>query len=83
MKIDFVFSLAIVAVALAVLLGFSTFDTARAVPGIGDEGYGWLPPDQVNLFGFDGAHNSAGVSVRDRDIGISEDYMGFPDTYHP
>ncbi|MFZ2448460.1 MAG: hypothetical protein WAW37_19035 [Syntrophobacteraceae bacterium] len=58
-------SLSIVAVVFTLVLGFGALDVAKAVPGMGDEGY-TLPPGQTNLFGLDEADNSVATSDRDR-----------------
>lgn len=85
----FLVGLSVFAVAFALVLGYSAFDQARAVPGIGDEGYNWLPSDQVNLFGYDGAQNSAldGRDMDYRDYAVSDfrdpDPNDFPVSYHP
>ena len=60
------YSLSIVAVAFALVLGFGTLNVAKAVPGENGDGY-TLPLGASNLFGADPADNSAVVIDRDRD----------------
>ncbi|MFZ2448462.1 MAG: hypothetical protein WAW37_19045 [Syntrophobacteraceae bacterium] len=70
-------TLTIFAVAFALVLGLGTFNAAKAVPGMGDEGY-TLPPGQTNLFGLDEADNRIVVSHRDAD---ARAYEFAPDSY--
>jgi len=63
----FFFSLSIVAVAFALILGSGTFNTAQAVPGESSERLS-LPPGEVNLFGADYAVNSGWKTTRDADF---------------
>lgn len=62
MNAKFFYSLSIVAVAFALVLGFGTLNAARAVPG--ENGY---PVGTATLFGPDKAANSILVVDRDRD----------------
>lgn len=69
--------LVIVAVAFTLVLGFGTFNAAKAVSGENGDGY-TLAPGQTNLVGADWAHNSAGL------LGFDMDARAFefaPDTY--
>ncbi len=77
MNRKFLPGIVIVAVAFTLVLGFGTFDPAKAVPGENGEGY-TLAPGQTNLIGADWAHNSAGV------LGFDADARAFefaPDNY--
>ncbi|MFZ2448463.1 MAG: hypothetical protein WAW37_19050 [Syntrophobacteraceae bacterium] len=78
MNKKFYSNLTVFAVAFALVLGLGTFNAAKAVPGMGDEGYSNLIPGEVNLFGIDAADNAARVSHRDADVRA---YVFTPDSY--
>ncbi len=65
----FIYSLSVVAVAFALVFGFGTLNTAKAVPGENGEGYN-LPAGENNLFGVDQADNSTVGIDRDRDADL-------------
>ena len=63
------YSLSVIAVAFALVLGFGTLNTAKAVPGENGDGY-TLPAGTANLFGADAVLNSIVVIDRDRDADL-------------
>ncbi len=58
--------LMIVAVALTLVIGFGTLNTAKALTGENGMGY-TLAPGQTNLIGADFADNSVGATGHDTD----------------
>jgi hypothetical protein len=63
----FFFSLSVIAVAFALVLGFGALNAAKAVPGESGSNYNF-PAGQANLFGVDEAHNVLGGLNRDSDF---------------